>query len=208
MQTLRWIAFNLLLAAIPVMIAFPLAALMDTYTVRKHKAPWIVWVVPLLVWFVFLPNTCYLLSEWRHFLFDERFTAMREGQGDDPFVMLAVARQGLFFLAYSAFGALCFALSIRPIHKVLLKAKVNTGLLAVPFFLLTSLGVYMGLIVRLNSWDIVKHPEQVVQTFIHAVTMPQLLETIVIFAGLLWILYMIIDMWIDGVRLRFTGKGA
>ena len=204
-QSLEWIGWNLMLAAIPVAIGYLLALGIDRFTVRKRIVPWAIWILPAIAWLAFLPNTCYLLSEWRHFLFDSRFTSIRDEAGDDPFAMLRVARQGLFFLAYSAVGALCFALAIRPIHHVLRKAKFRISLWAVPFFLLVSLGVYMGLIVRLNSWDIIKRPFYVLHVTWHALTMPLLLETIVIFAGLLWLLYIIIDMWVDGFKMRIHG---
>lgn len=202
-QSTEWIAWNLLLAAIPVAIGYPLAACMDRWTVRKREIPWILWTIPVLAWLAFLPNTCYLLTEWRHFLFDTRFTAIRDDAGENPFAMLSVARQGLFFVGYSAAGALCFALAIRPIHHVLRKAKFNLAAWAVPFFLLVSLGVYMGLIVRLNSWDIIRRPGYVLQIAEHALTTPLLVEAIVVFAGLLFLLYIIVDMWVDGFKLRF-----
>jgi uncharacterized membrane protein len=204
-QSLEWIGWNLMLAVIPVVIGYALAFCIDSLTVRKRKVPWAIWILPALAWLAFLPNTCYLLSEWRHFLFDERFTSIRDDAGDDPYRVLQVARQGLFFLAYSAVGALCFALAIRPMHHVLRKAKFRLILWGPPFFLLVSMGVYMGLIVRLNSWDIVRRPLYVLEITKHAVTTPLLLQTIAIFAGLLWLLYTIIDIWIDGLKMRFQG---
>lgn len=170
---------------------------------RKHYIPWALWALPILAWLAFLPNTCYLLTEWRHFLFETKFTAARDDAAEDPLALLSAARQALFFIAYSAAGALCFALAIRPMHHLLAKAKLSVGLWAVPFFLLVSVGVYMGLIVRLNSWDLVKHPGYVFRIFVHALTTPRLSEAIVVFAGLLCLLYNLIDMWVDGFKMRF-----
>jgi uncharacterized membrane protein len=204
-QSLEWIEWNLLLAAIPAVAGYLIAAGIERWTLRKRIVPWAVWVLPILTWLAFLPNTCYLLTEWRHFLFDSHFAAIRDDAADNPFAMLTAARQSLFFVAYSAVGALCFALSIRPMHHVLRKAKFNVLLWAIPFFLLVSVGTYMGLIVRLNSWDLVKHTAYVFRVFVHALSTPKLAEAIVIFAGLLWLLYIIIDMWVDGFMMRIKG---
>lgn len=202
MQSLRWIVWNLSLAAIPVIAAYLLAMGAQGWTLRRGRVPWLAWLPLALVWLAFLPNTCYLLTEWRHFLFDEHFTGLRDAAETNRVLMLAVARQGLFFLGYSGFGVLCFALSIRPIERTLREARVPLLPWAIPFFLLTSLGVYLGLIVRLNSWDIVTRPRYVLVTALQALTNPLLLQTILIFAVLLWLLYETVDVWVDGIAAR------
>lgn len=205
-QSIEWIAWNLMLAAIPVIIGYPLAAAIDYWTVKRKQAPMWIWILPALVWLGFLPNTSYLLTEWRHFLFDPHFVSIRDDVNDNPALMITVARQGLFFLLYSAAGALCFALAIRPMHHTMKKANLNLVLWSVPFFLLVSMGVYMGLMVRVNSWDLVLHPGRIIEIAVHAITTPLLLETIVVFAGLLWLLYIVVDMWVDGFMMRL-GRG-
>ncbi len=204
MQSWRWIAWNIFLAVIPVMAAYLLAAGAQAWTVRRRRVPWIVWLPLILVWFAFLPNTCYLLTEWRHFLFDAHFTTLRDAADTNRVLMLRVARQGLFFLIYSGVGVLCYTLSIRPIEQLLRAARAPLLLWAVPFFFLTSLGVYMGLIVRLNSWDIVTRPGHVLNIAVRAITNLLLLKTILIFAVLLWILYELVNIWVDGVVARLA----
>jgi uncharacterized membrane protein len=191
-----------MLAVIPAVAGYIIAAGIERWTIHKRTVPWAVWIIPIIGWLAFLPNTCYLLTEWRHFLFGSRYAAIRDESSNNPFAMLAAARQGLFYIGYSAAGALCFALAIRPMHRVLRKAKLSDVLWAVPFFLLVSVGVYMGLIVRLNSWDLFQRPAYVFQVFAHALSTPRLAEAIVVFAVLLWILYIIIDMWVDGFMMR------
>lgn len=208
MQPLHWILWNLFLAAIPVGTAYLLAWCADTWTLRRKLVPWIAWLPLALVWLAFLPNTCYLLTEWRHFLFDNHFVAVRDAVENDRTLMLHVARQGLFFVAYSGFGVLCFTLSIRPIERLLRKAGVILLPLTLGFFFLTSLGVYMGLIVRLNSWDILTRPGYVLDVAIGALSNPLLLETIVVFAFLLLLAYQLVDVWIDGLVYRLHERAA
>ena len=65
----RDVVWHLLLAAVPVVQASVLGWLLGAP--RTHRLLTRVIAVPLtLAWLVFLPNTCYLLTEWRHLLFD------------------------------------------------------------------------------------------------------------------------------------------
>jgi len=208
MLSIHWIAWNILLAVIPVAAAYLLAAGIETYSLKPGGITWLIWLPLIVVWFVFLPNTCYLLTEWRHFLYDPIFTTWRMSTDNNSVSRLIVARQGLFFLVYSGVGVVCYTLSIRPIERMLRRTRVNPVLLALPFFFLTSLGVYMGLIRRLNSWDIIKHPLIVWEAAAHAVTTPLLLEVIGVFALLLWLLYEIANIWVDGVAQRFGRNGS
>ncbi len=207
LQSPEWIAWNIFLAVVPVIAAYLLAFWSERWKAWRKRVPWLLWFVvwlPLaLAWFAFLPNTCYLLTEWRHFLFDPQYTPLRMPPGDySPKTQLAAARIALFYLLYSSVGVLCYTLSIRPIARLLRRAHSNLLLLAIPFFFLTSLGVYMGLIVRLNSWQIITQPRIVWGVAVHALTTPHLLKTITVFAGLLWLLYEIVNIWVDGVALR------
>jgi uncharacterized membrane protein len=204
-QSNYWIAWNILLAVIPAGAAYLLAAGVEHY--KPRGIAWIIWLPLALTWFAFLPNTCYLLTEWRHFLFDNFYTTLRD-RSDTPTTRLLVAQQMLFFLAYSGVGVLCYTLAIRPIERLLRGTRITPLLLAPPFFFFTSLGVYMGLIRRLNSWQVVTEPRLVWDVAVHALTTPLLLRVIVVFAALLWLLYEIVDIWVDGVAQRLKRGSA
>ena len=203
----RWLCWNLFLAIIPVVAGWLFAAGLKSVrqnvgNIRQNPAAWPGLIVSALVWFFFLPNTCYLLTEWRHFLFDSGPVSLRQEVAENPILKLVVAEQGLFFVTYSALGVLCYALSIRLVAQALRQNRVSLLPLAAPFYLLMSLGVYMGLIVRLNSWDIVSRPGHVWRVASHALFSPTLLAIIIAFAFLLWALYEIVDIWLDGVEWR------
>jgi uncharacterized membrane protein len=120
--------------------------------------------------------------------------------------MLHVARQGLFFLCYSGFGVLCLVFAIRPAEQLLTKLHVQKPIWMAPLFLLMSFGVYLGLIVRLNSWDILVRPASVWQMLLYVLSSAVLMKTIVVFAFLLWIGYEIGNIWADGLMLRIRQK--
>lgn len=201
------ITWNLLLAAIPVVLGYTLAWGLAGKGRRKPMPAWI--AAPIgLAWLAFLPNTCYLLSEWRHLLIDEQWMGVvSAAQVNDPYAMYSLARGSLFFLAYSGAGVMMFVLAVRPIERWLRSAGISMIVVAPFLFWLTSLGVYMGLIVRLNSWDLWNRPAHVVDVAANAVTNTSLLGSITVFAILLWALYEAVDLWVDGLtdRLRQWG---
>lgn len=202
--------WNLFLAAIPLVLAWALAWGLGRQG-KKRNLPRFVNCILAAVWLAFLPNTCYLLTEWRHLLFDDRWAELLRAGDTDRSAMLATARWALLFLAYSGIGVLLFALSIRPVERSLRASGINATLLAPPFFFLISLGVYLGLIVRLNSWDMIQRPAAVWNSAADALTTAAPLQAIVVFAVVLWILYEAVDLWLDGVadRLRrFGGRNA
>ena len=193
--------WNLFLAFIPIVLAYLLALGVQRFTIQRKRVPWAAWIPLGLLWFAFLPNSCYLFTEWRHFLFDPYFVGTRSA-GPNADAMIHTARQGLYFLIYSVTGIVSFALAIRPVHRVLRKAGLRTLWMAPPFFFLVSLGVYLGLVLRLNSWDLFQRPLHIFSQAAEALENLRLLKIIFLFAGLLWLLYVIVDIWVDGFLQR------
>ena len=201
MQSKHWIAWNLFLACVPVVLAYLIAAGAQRFTLQRKQIPWFAWLLPGLLWFAFLPNSCYLFTEWRHFLFDWPFTEVRSS-GANGEAMIQTAKQGLVFLLYSVTGIVSFALSIRPIHRLLRQGRFRPAFLAPPFFFLVSLGVWLGLVLRLNSWDMFRHPLFILVRAAEALENFRLLKILILFAGVLWLLYLIVDIWVDGLKQR------
>ena len=204
----KGVFWNLMLAAVPVALGYGFGALMA----RKGKAGPAIWLIAapvLLGWILFLPNTCYLLTEWRHLLFDRQWESLLDRAHMDRTAMLRTAKWALLFLGYSGVGVLLFTLSVRPIERWLRAAGKPFYWLAPPLFFVTSLGVYLGLIERLNSWDVVQRPMLVWREALTALGSSPLLFSIVVFALLLWGLYEAVDIWVDGVAERLPWlKGA
>lgn len=194
------VLWNVFLAALPVCFAGLLTVVCEGFRKAGKRCPWFIWLPLGLCWLAFLPNACYLLTEWRHFLFQGLPYAFENYAGRDTKIF--IAKDGLFFLLYSLTGCLCFALAIRPVERLLRKAGGNPLLWAAPLFFLISLGVYLGLVIRLNSWHIVTHPTYVLVTTLRTLSDPQLVKGIVIFGFLLFLLYEALDIFLDGLALR------
>lgn len=194
--------WNLLLAVIPVVTAYALS-MMARRTSEGGRRRAIAPIVVLgLIWLAFLPNSCYLMTEWRHFLFDHHFRAAREVAHVSRVSSLRVALHAAFFSGYSGFGVVCFAMAVRPVARVVSTWGLRSRWIAAPFFVTVSLGVYLGLMPRLNSWDLAARPTHVVSLAIRAVTTPPVLAVILVYAAVLWILFLFLDIWMDGLALR------
>jgi uncharacterized membrane protein len=204
MDLLPGVLWNLFLAVIPALLGYGLAWSLGGR--GQRRLPKLVCVLLAVVWLAFLPNTCYLLTEWRHLLFDPRWEGILDRGHEDRRAMLITAKWALFFLAYSGTGLLLFALAIRPVERWLRSVGRKPIIYAPLFFFLMSLGVYLGLIVRLNSWDLWHRPLFVWTTAMQALLSPTLFVSILIFAVFLWIIYEAVDLWIDGVVARLPGK--
>ncbi|HEY3413359.1 MAG TPA: DUF1361 domain-containing protein [Armatimonadota bacterium] len=204
----HWVLWNVFLAAIPVVTGYVISIGATQFSIRRRTIPLAAWLPLLAVWFVFLPNTCYLLTEWRHFLMDDQMPSLLARADQDPAEMLNVAKWGLFFLLYSGIGAAAFILAIRPIHQLLRRLRVPGWIPGAPFFFLMSFGVYLGLIVRLNSWDILHRPFHVWDETVQAFGRFRLMEAVVVFAVLLWLLYWLGDLIADGLAYRVKQRSG
>lgn len=195
-----------MLAVIPVAVAYALRGVLD----RRPSSPkrYAAAAALTIVWLVFLPNTCYLLTEWRHFLAvldsSNMFVrAFERGNGDS--VLFAKLLMGsLFYFLYSAFGMVTFTMAIRPVERAAIKRGISIRFWGMPFFAAVSLGVYLGLILRFNTWDLATNPHLVWQAIVEIGGRPRLAAFILAFGGFLWIAYECVDMWIDGVKLRLA----
>lgn len=191
-----------MLAIIPVVTGYAIRAVHKSKitTALRHSVS----TVLAAVWFVFLPNTCYLLTEWRHFLMtvDGRNLFLRARV--DSSYMIELLFLSLFYFLYSSFGMLMFALAIRPLSRAVVKDRVAIRLWAIPFFSAVSLGVYLGLILRFNSWDLLTRPGMVWNATIELTSRPLLSAFIVGFGMFLWLSYELLDIWIDGFQSRFA----
>ncbi len=199
-----WVIWNLFLAVVPVALGYYIHDLAASPMVRRLSMSRKCWIsVVGLIWLFFLPNTCYLLTEWRHFLETLGYSSMAWRWHSDSNALIELMMHTLFYLCYSSFGMLTFALAIRPVAKLFRDHGANMTLWAIPLFLLNSLGVYLGLVLRFNSWDMVTRPNTIWSAVVAISDHPMLTSFIIAFAGFLWIGYLVMDIWVDGFIVRW-----
>lgn len=206
------VLWNLFLAVIPVVLAFVIAHGARREMRTTGHIRWGLWLPLGVVWLVFLPNSCYLLTEWRHYL--ETLTRSplyatahqsRDGQLDF-FITTG------FYLFYSGAGLLAFFLALWPLDRLTRRRLGWAGTVLRPLiFPLCSLGVYLGLMRgRFNSWDLAK-PQRVAEllaTTSQVLERPFLLGLILLFGAVLWLFYAAFDIWMDGAAWRLARRHA
>lgn len=194
------VAWNGMLALIPVVAGYVLRMLLDRnpVTLLRYAAASVLGVV----WFVFLPNTCYLLTEWRHLLFvldaGDLFLRARH----DSILLTKLVLGSLFYFSYALFGMVTFAMAIRPVERLAIKKRLATRFWAIPFFAAVSLGVYLGLVLRFNSWELATCPGKIWTAVVEVGGRPLLSAMILGFGAFLWAAYECLDIWLDGLQQR------
>jgi uncharacterized membrane protein len=133
----RYLIWNLTLAWVPFLLALVLLAALR----RRHTVAEIVAIGA--AWLVFLPNAPYVLTDFvhlgtRHRLFDSvvgsfAVTALALGFASILVVQLVVAR---------------------------LAGAVAGWSVALSALFLSSIGIYLGRVQRLNSWDVLSQPHR------------------------------------------------
>ena len=204
------VAWNLFLAVIPVLLAFAIARGARRDMREAGRIRWGLWLPLGVVWLAFLPNSCYLLTEWRHFLEtltqSQLFAQARQSREGRADFFLVTA----FYLVYSGAGLLAFFLAVWPLDRLTRRRLGWAGAALRPLiFPLCALGVYLGLTSgRFNSWDLV-HPHRLgnlLATTAATLSRPALLGFILAFGAILWLFYAAFDVWMDGLARRLTRR--
>lgn len=154
-----FLVWNLFLAAIPFLVS--------SYLIQRKKLSKIAFGFGFLIWLLFLPNAPYIITDLIH---------LRHSGSTQ--IWLDIAMIGLFALG----GLLFYLYSLRQMHQLLLRfssgppaGKAGTStqriLWLIPF--LVGFGIYLGRVLRWNSWDIAQNPsllvQDVVQLSIHPI---------------------------------------
>ncbi len=135
------LVWNLFLAWIPFVLAF-IAYLLS------WRRPLMYIVIPAFafLWLIFFPNAPYILTDLQHL-----------GQG---YSRVPIWYDVIVLIWFSWTGMLLGIVSLNLMQEIV---KREMGRLAGWIFVLlvsclTSIGLYLGRFVRLNSWDILRHP--------------------------------------------------
>lgn len=171
MSNLGWMAWNIVLAAVPAGLSIPL------FRHGRRPSPW--WWAGLAVFVAFLPNAPYVLTDVIHFTDDVRRT-----QSDLVVAFGLIPQYGLLFLA--GFG--CYAVSVLRLERWLRAQGWSLRRLLVAdvgLHALCAVGIFLGRVFRFNSWDLLTRPDAVadVVRFPRPSTAVLLMLTFVVLAG-------------------------
>ena len=203
-----WTFADLLLAVAPVVLAIYAAPATRDALLRGGARRWAVAGTLLLVWLLFLPNTAYLLTEWRHY--DNRVTANPDyslifhGRGYSPDATTGFTLLTGFYALYTGAGLATLWAAILPLDRQaigLLRPRAQTGARGA-IFLLCAIGVYMGFVVKLNSWQILtwRTVASLGHGLVRLVVFPTLAIPVLAGAAFLWASYAAFTVALRGWR--------
>jgi uncharacterized membrane protein len=184
----EWIAWNLFLAAIPLVISFYLFRRSST-----QRSP--LWWIGLAVYIAFLPNAPYVLTDIIH---------MIQAIWSTPSLWIVTffyipIHMGAILLAFEAYVVSLINQSFY-LRRIGLKQHIFRAELLT--HILCAIGIYLGRFLRLNSWDIVTAPKNVALVSLNELTGKGPLVVMVVTAIILAILYWLMKQVTIGILLR------
>ena len=196
--------WNLFLGIVPVFLGAMFARGLDARR-REPARPRPSRAVVLLfglAWLAFLPNAAYMLTDFRHYLFDEPWREIHGLATASRDALFASAAWAFLFLGYGVTGLVLMTAAVRPVHRAVAARGHGPWRWGIALFFLCSLGVYVGLIYRLNSWDFAARPGRVVWAVLDSFSRPRSALAIAGFAAFLGAAYVVLDAALDGILAR------
>lgn len=171
--------WNLFLSWVPLLVSVILVYIL------KNKL-WSSWTALILsfVWLIFIPNSFYMISDFIH--------------------LVEVPTDYLLYFAI-AFTAIIYSASINGyislylIHRELKKrlSSKTAWLLVALISLISSYAIYIGRVLRWNSWDILTNPGGVIfdvsDNFLNFNSLKNSIFTTLLFFVLIFSIYILID---------------
>jgi uncharacterized membrane protein len=181
-----WMGWNLFLAVIPLVLSFFLfrrSRLIQTPLERRHLSPF--WWLGVAVFVAFLPNAPYILTDIIHFV-----RWVRAGASIWVVTLIYVP----LFVAFLTAGFEAYVISLMNAGYYLKQNGLRQYVFSMELMLhgLSAIGIFLGRFIRLNSWNILTHPNDVAASLIGDVFDKQPLTTIVITFTILTLLYALV----------------
>ncbi|MES2772627.1 MAG: DUF1361 domain-containing protein [Bacteroidota bacterium] len=167
-----FLLWNLFLAFIPFCIS--------QYMLRKEDMGKIKWWLCLATWLLFFPNAPYIVTDLVHL-------RLRNG------VPLWYDAAMVFSAALTGLWIGC--ISLMQMEKLWRRQlpNIRARYFIASVLLLSGFGIYLGRVLRFNSWDVVTDPFDLLKAIVQRVIFPwQYLRTwgvTILFAAIIWVAY-------------------
>ena len=167
-----FLIWNIILATVPLMLAFAL---------NRSKRHSVFNYAILLSWLLFLPNAFYIITDFKH------LTVSRPDWVFFDSIMLFCFAVGGIYLGVKSI------LIIKEIWRPALTKKQWNFCLGL-LFLACGFGIYLGRVLRWNSWDALRHPQElfldIANRIIHPLTYAETWIFTLIYAGYIAMSYL------------------
>ena len=152
-STYAFLIWNLFLAWIPFLLA-----LLFSRSIRAGKH-WLFSLLLLLGWLAFLPNGPYIITDFLHLKWRHPIP-----HWFDLLLLFSFAYTGLALALASVFEVQ------RSIANIL--SKRISWLIAMGSLILSGIGIYLGRVLRFNSWDLLDQPGAIITSAFQSVLQP------------------------------------
>lgn len=131
------------------------------------------------MWFLFLPNTIYLISDLEHYFVQIFKTDI-----------LGITILTIQYALLVAFGILTYFAGLIPMEKFFKRRKSkNYYVIFLLFNFAIAYAVVLGKLERTHSWYVFTQPFRVINDVIDVLTSPYLLTIVVLFAVMFNLIY-------------------
>lgn len=162
-----WMTYNVALALIAVLAGWLLLFI--------PKKP-IFFIICLGIWFFFLPNTIYIITDLEHLIRQVHLVTAVNSR-----LLLIIE-----YLIFIAIGLVSYVLALYPVEQLLLKTilkrkkNLDTFLLVLLNFLI-GFGITLGRIERVNSWWVITKTSTVFSSIFTLFSSPNQLVLVILF---------------------------
>ncbi|GCF07260.1 DUF1361 domain-containing protein [Dictyobacter arantiisoli] len=159
---------NLFLAWIPIVCV---SSALFFFLTSITSQLWLV-ILLLCIWFVFFPNSTYLVTEFHH---------LKEEVNTVPFWFDTIV-----ILSLALCGVLLGSFSLLLIHRILdlYLPPILSWPLIVAYFFLSNVGIYIGRFLRFNSWDVLTKPLKLAKNILAELKDRQKANSLLLFSTL------------------------
>ncbi|MEB3181948.1 MAG: DUF1361 domain-containing protein [Nostocaceae cyanobacterium] len=174
---MRWMTWNLFLAFIPLALS--------VWLFRSHRGRSWVWWFGFLVFYAFLPNAPYLLTDIIHLIHDIRTV--------QSVWMITLVLIPLYLLVILG-GFQAYVISLINLGHYLHRIGKSQWIFGVELIthILSAVGIYLGRFLRFNSWDFITQPDVLLTSVVEDVLGKQPLViiaiTFAVLVGLYWLM--------------------
>lgn len=167
-----FLAWNLALAWVPYSAAVVVSALHRAAPDRPARL-----LAPAAVWLAFLPNAPYVLTDLVH---------LRSSNFVWWYDVVLVA-------SFAWVGCLLAVASLRIVQAVVedVAGRVTGWLVILVAAGLSAVGIYLGRVLRWNSWDLIVHPRGVLGDVVRGLARPEAWAFTALFAAFLLTAYLV-----------------
>lgn len=179
---IRWMSFNVFLAIIPIFFGILM------YKTKSGNIRFLAFII----WLLFVPNTVYLLTDPVNLIRDVKI-----------FSGIYLVIDVFLYLILIPIGIFTYVLSVIYFEKMLNKLKQKAT--ALPVFvlnLLIGLGIVLGRVPRLNSWEALTNMNNVAMHILTIIKLPEFIVAVITCSVLCQLIY----IKFRGSVLKLTGN--